>query len=303
MKPSSFVDDLQTCLGVEWKDYVLNKRRGGDSGRRGVRYEDYYCLYQLAGMLCALADGADVGGMLIEQQAEAIVDDLVITSPSGSQYFQCKNTSRITWTGGRHPLKDDFSAQMRLLAYQGNKRWAKTILAVSEPKLAAKLRDNIPQEILSHTEVDDFPYCDGVLNRLVVESEELRQYLMELARVDAAADDQLADVLGALMYGLLKRDGRGTVQDFLLDAQSLSPHLIRLMPNQLVDFSLIPGFEDRLARIRGLNYSLSRGFFRWEGFGMSGVLPYHCLDEQFVQFQNRVLALKPATFDAFERLL
>lgn len=86
-------------------------------------------------------------------------------------------------------------------------------------------------------------------------------------------------------------------------AQSLCPHVIRLMPAQLTEFSLMPGFEEQLARIRGLNYDLSRGFFCWKGFGMSGVLPYNCLDEQFVRFQNRVLDLKPTTFDAFERLL
>ncbi len=309
MLSAKFSEALEECLGAVWKDYVANKRRGGDSGRKGVQYEDTYCAYQLSRLLCCLATGNDVGDATLDLQAEAVVDDLVIIESEVTRYFQCKNASKVSWEAGKHPIKDDFSAQMCLALHQGaqasasNKKQVKTILTVSSPALADTLSKNIPDSIADHAEVDYFPYFDGSLNRLVLEFDALREQLSTLAKHDNPADDQLEAVLGALMLGIRKRNGQGSVQEMLQAAQAVSPHLIRLMPSQVAEFKLIDGVEELLAQIPGLNYDLSRGFFSWKAFGTSGTLPYSCLDEQFGRFQRRLLDLKPSTFDAFEGLL
>lgn len=111
-------------------------------------------------------------------------------------------------------------------------------------------------------------------------------------------------MLGALLHGITTANsGCGTCDELLISAQSLSPHLIRLMPHQIVDFTLLDGFTEVLDQIDGLLYCLSKGFFQWEAFGTSGVFPHNCLSQEFGRFQRRIINHKPPTFDAFELLL
>jgi hypothetical protein len=208
----------------------------------------------------------------------------------------------ISWSAGEHPLKDDFNAQITLCTHL-NQQSVRTTLVVPTEQLSQDLQGSIPGAIAAHTDVFWFPYCDGKVNRLVLENPALRSLLKQLARVDNPTNDELTNVFGALLHGITIKDGRGTCDDLLAGAQSLCPHLMRLMPDQVNGFKLLDGFDEVLAKIDGLMYRLSKGFFHWEAFGTSGVFPQNCLSQEFGRFQRRVVESKPVTFDEFEILL
>lgn len=303
MPSEQFSRDVTECLGDEWASYVKNKRRGGDSGEKGVRFEDLYAAYHLASSLVAVVNSQDEEHPVLEQQADAIVDDLVIRRIARDNYYQCKNSASVSWSGGDHPIQDDFAAQIQLHNYQKNGVIGRATLVVPSDELAATLRATVPANIAQNTDVDCFPYFDGRINRVAIESTTIRPLLAELARVDNPDDDQLADVLGALMMGIRRSNGKGNSEEMLHYAQSLSPHLIRLLPAQVRGFTLDPECAEQLAKIEGLVYGVSRGFFHWSGYGTSGVFSQNCLSPEFRRFQARVIASRPSDFDAFEVLL
>lgn len=296
---------VTTCLGPDWATYVANKRQGGNNGQKGVRYEDFFATHRLAEELCASLDTTGTPMPFFELQAEAIVDDLVVRwGQSQTTYYQCKNVQAVSWNSGtgEHSLQSDFNAQVVLSAYleQPNVR---TTLVVPTQTLSNNLQSSCPAAIANHTDVLYFPYCDGKMNRLVHENSAVLSSLTQLARVDNPTNDELANVFGALLHGITINNGQGTCGDLLASAQSLSPHLIRLMPDQVSAFNLLDGFDGVLAKIDGLKYRLSKGFFHWEAFGTSGVFPQNCLSQEFERFQRRVVQQMPVTFDEFEVLL
>ncbi len=298
-----FKHDVTQSLGADWAIYVTNKRQGGDNGQKGVRFEDFFAAYRLAAELVTDLLSPGIALPFFQLQAEAVVDDLVVTwGNSQANYYQCKNVAAVSWTSGAHPLQEDFGAQAVLSAHQ-NQGGAKTTLVVPNEPLFASLNASIPASIVAHTDVVWFPYCEGKLNRIVLESSDLRHSLTQLARVDNPSDDELVNVYGALMYGLMANNFQGDCHALLAGAQSLSPHLIRLMPHQVANFALLDGFEEALASVDGLVYRLSKGFFHWEAYGTSGVFSQNCLSIEFERFQRRVVERKPTTFDDFEVLL
>lgn len=303
MLSPQFVSSVTQALDKNWLTYIERKRRGGDNGQKGVRFEDFFAAYRLAEELCRKLVAPENEVPFFELQAEAIVDDLVVTwGSSKAIYYQCKNVAEISWDSGKHPLSHDFHAQYLLSSYV-NQTNVRTAVVVPTEKLSRMLTCSTPTNISHHTDVLCFPYCDGKLNRVVLESPALRSFLTQLSRVEDPKDDELVDVFGALLHGILSNHGRGDCGQFLSGAQSLSPHLIRLMPDQLTHFKLLEGFEATLAKVEGLLYRLSRGFFHWEAFGTSGVFRQNCLSQEFERFQRRIVECQPATFDEFEVLL
>lgn len=310
MLSEDFKKMLAESLGDTWVSYITNKKRGGNNGQKGTRFEDFFTAYKLAKELVKSLGNNRYHTTSFEQQSEAIVDDLVITyhlsHPSKVIYYQCKNyqsqISSTFWTSGKHSLADDFAAQIHLCRLMKQDK-ALTALVVSTKEAADILKDNLPTSIADHTEVFCFPYCEGKINRLVLESTELRGLLMQLTRVAQPTDDELVNTFSALMCGIIRNTEQATCQELLAIAQSMSPHLIRLMPDQVANLELAKGFEQQLTDIRELTYSFDRGFFHWEALGMSGVYPHHCLSEEFQHFQQKIIQYRPTTFDDLEKYL
>lgn len=298
-----FKSSVTKVLGERWIAYIERKKIGGDNGQKGVRFEDFFAAYRLAEELSNRLASPSNPTPFMALQAEAIVDDLVVTwGNSKATYYQCKNVAKISWSSGTHPLADDFRAQY-LLSSHLNQTDIRTAIVVPTEELSRTLACSTPSEISHHTDVLCFPYCDGKFNRLVLENSQLRDLLIKLSRVADPANDELVNVFGALLHGILSNNGRGDCDQLFLGAQSLSPHLIRLMPDQLADFKVLDGFETTLAKVAGLMYRFSRGFFHWKAFGTSGVFHQNCLSQEFERFQRRVVECQPATFDEFEVLL
>jgi hypothetical protein len=238
----------------------------------------------------------------LREQAEAIVDDLTLEWEDRTRYHQLKNVQSLSWTGGDHPLMTDFELQKKFADDQKIAQ-CETVLVVPTAGLANSMKADMPDAIKSHSSVEEFPYCGGSLNRLVLEHQPLRELLTELTRVDNPTSDELGCAFGALIMGILHKDGDALSEEMFREGQKARPNLIRLLPGDLQHFEYATDFEKNLAKVDGLSYGLSRGFFFWEAFGTSGVLSYNCLSDEFAAFQRRIVQHAPETFDDFWGLL
>lgn len=302
----AYYDAVQQCLGADVAAYAKNKRTGGNNGKKGARYEDFFAAkHVLDEVLAQLAAPGALGWPTLEEQADALVDDLVMYRADRTDYYQLKNSAVVSWTGGDHPIEKDFADQVTLANYQVMPSPA-THLVVPEPQLRQTLHGNMPQAIQHHSTVEHFPYFEGSVNLRVQGDLALQSKLKILARTEEPELDQLADVFSALLYGLIRADWHGPVdQIYLVARRQMRPGLLALLPDELRNFHYMEGFTDVLANIPGLAYGCPKGFFDWRAdeSGTSGILSCDCLSDEFLKFQRRVIDASPRTFDDFEELL
>lgn len=235
-------------------------------------------------------------------QILGFVDDAVVHSEAGIEYSQLKNVEALTWTGGDHPLEDDFAFQYQLALELGDEN-PKTHLIVSKPDLCRTLEAKIPPSIASHTEVRHFPYGSGSKNRLLLECPALQSVLTPLSKKPNPSLADLESVFGVLIIATMSEPEGGTVDALLRVANREQPYQLRML--DVVDLKqyVTSEFEAALAAVPGLTYSLDKGFFSWAAFGMTQTLHTDCTSAEFARFQKRIVQAQPVTFDDFEELL
>lgn len=290
---------LAAGLGQAAATYAANKHRGGASGKKGSRYEDYFLAYKVAEIV-SRRTVADAPWPRLVGQSQGFVDDVVINDAAATEHYQLKNAATITWLGGTHPIATDFAHQYVLAAYLQLPS-PTTHLVVPSATLAATLAGDMPSAISVHSSVVQFPYSE-TLNRLVLENISLHTVLGNLARTRNPSKDELVGVLGVLVMACGEFPAGGGVDEIIGIAN-------RYMPRQLKTVGVVApvllrtDFVKILARIGGLTYDVNQGFFAWSGFGTYGTLNFDCADERFDAFQLLVEQKQPMTFDGFEELL
>lgn len=298
--PDQLKDLISTELGEDAFRYLLNKNRGGSSGKKGSRYEDIFFGYKIAEVAVEYF-GQPGPWPLVHSQVLGFVDDVVVRASSKSEYCQLKNVATLTWTGGEHPIATDFEYQHVIASKLGEPAPC-TQLVVSDQMLYDSLRESIPDRIKDYTSVKYFPYADGSLNRVVLESTDLRELLRPLSKSENPTLDELEGVLGVLIISSFHHPEGGTVDELLRSANRKTPNQLRsLVVADLKQF-IRDDFRAVLAAIPSLTYSFDKGFFTWSGFGTSGTFPQDCASEQFAEFQEEVVRQRPLTFEDFEGL-
>ncbi|RAS27942.1 hypothetical protein [Paraburkholderia bryophila] len=291
---------IERMFGQSGLKYLRNKHTGGTSGKKGTRYEDQFAAFKIAE---ALADHVRHGRQLpvIEEQALGFVDDLVVADSSATKYFQCKNSASVSWSGGDHPIGDDFKCQIDL-ATALQKPNPLVELVVAEAQTAENLADKIPPDIVACASVVHFPYF-GSLNRLVLTHAPLREHLLALTRKEKPDLDDLEGAFSALLLAWIKVVGESSVEAIAQAARQQSPQLLRTFPLTDGEQHLLPQFIDALAGVTDLRYSVKRGFFSWTAEGFSETFTCECGSEEFARFQQRVIRAKPSNLDDFWELL
>lgn len=290
-------------FGVERLRYARNKHRGGQSGRKGTRYEDYFATYRIAEVAAehANSDGEKPEWPRIEGQAVGFVDDLVIVTVVDSQHSQCKNSAAISWAGGEHPIADDFEMQ-RALAMATGKPNPTMELVVSDSALAEELRKSIPDKIGAYSSVRLFPYATTA-HRLVLEDKGIQGTLSHLTRVENPELDELSAAFQAILLSWIETDAQCSMGELIDRARKQSPQLLRTFPVTDGVEHLRSEFVTALASVNNLKYSVKRGFFSWHSSGTSGTFEHECGSAEFARFQERVIKHAPSDFDAFWDLL
>lgn len=291
---------IEKLFGADALTYLKNKHRGGVSGKKGTRYEDQFATFKVAE---SIASHVEHGKPLpfAEEQAFGFVDDLALAFTDATKYYQCKNSSSVSWTAGDHPICVDFKCQAEL-ANALQKPSPQTHLVVSDTEKAQALLSAVPTEIEAHSSVEYFPYF-GSVNRLVLEHAPLRKAMAALTRTEHPSDDDLASAFGALLLSWILVVGGCAVEDILQSARQRSPQLLRVFPLTDGTESLQQEFLDALAAVPNLHYSVKRGFFSCAAEGLSVTLDRDCASEEFLRFQRRVIQEKPRNFDDFWDLL
>jgi hypothetical protein len=292
---------IRRTFGDDAYTYALRKQRGGDSGKKGARYEDFFLAYKVAEIAVASL-GQPTPWPHLRGQVFGFVDDAVVQSPVQTEYSQLKNVSSITWTSGKHPLETDFLYQYQL-STELKLPSPITQLIVSNKQLKVELEATIPASIASHTRVLHFPYGDGSKNKLLLESPELQDLLRPLSKKPKPSLADLESVFGVLIIATFSEPHGATVDTLLRTANREQPYQLRCF--DVVDLKqyVQPEFEAVLASVPGLSYSFDKGFFSWSAFGTSQTLHTDCTSEEFARFQKRIVQKKSLTFDEFEELL
>ena len=282
-------------------DYARNKARGGASGKKGARYEDYVTAYLIAELLCEMLrrQPCMCWPRLISQDF-GFVDDVTVASGDATVFHQLKNVQALSWSSGPHPLEDDFRLQ---LTVANALRWPNpsTVLFTSDHSVVQSMRSAMPTDLVSSAKVRHFPF--DIANVLVQTFSPLRDVLIPLARTSNPSNDELGNVLGALISSLSRASDEVSVEALLHMAQGQSPTLIRLFPHQMAGVELAPQVVSVLDGIPGFCYCFDRGFFEWRCGSDSGVFSFSCLDHRFRRFQELASAQKPETFEDLENIL
>lgn len=295
-------DDIKACLGPEVAKYAANKHRGGSSGNKGTRYEDYFMAYRVAQEVAAIVSDPAREDPTIRGQCDGLVDDLRIATRDSTKYFQLKNQAKVNWTGGDHPIATDFEHQ-RSLSDHLKEPSPSTTLVVACTALAAVLGASIPESISAHTDVEHFPW-HSTPNRLVLEFPELQKHLALLSHSEDPTPDVLSAIFGMLLIACLNHPDGGSACEIARSAAQQHPGQLRPLPTtEDWESHLTTNFKQALFAVHGLVYSAKRGFFHWSGFGTSGVFGSSVLSEEFKQFQNDIVQRQPKTFEEFEEVL
>lgn len=294
--------DIHACLGKDAAAYAANKARGGSSGKKGARYEDFFLAYKTAEAAVCLLDDPDGHNPHVQGQVFGFVDDARVASDAATHYFQLKNKDAVSWVDGVHPLETDFAYQV-VLSKHLNEPETATHLVVPTAQLAEGLRASIPATIAGHSHVHHFPWCETA-NRLVLECEELREWLLRLASIENASHDVLSGALGSLLLASIERPDGATVRELVDCARSMFPGQLRMLPaSEDWERHFLPAFQQVLAKIPGLVYGAKRGFFHWSAFKTHGVFGSHVISDEFAEFQNLIIETNPKTFEEFEEVL
>ena len=295
-------DAVAAYFGASAVVYLLNKARGGASGKKGSEYEQQFTTAKVVELLNDQLQSFNTDWPVLEEQAFGFVDDLVVRKSASVHFHQLKNMQSLSWYAGEHPLATDFARQVELCCRLKSAP-AKTTLVVSSQAVCKTMQDSMPSQIDCHSTVEFFPYAGHSINKLVMEHAPLRRALSQLTSTDQPNVNDLEAAFGVLMMGTKSANGPVSVQSIVNKAQSLYPSALRLFPWDLDQFKLDNQFVKVLEKIHGLVYGVERGFFHWDTFGMSGVLQYNCLDPRFTKFQSVVIKYSPSNYDELEKFL
>ncbi|MEB3230816.1 MAG: hypothetical protein VKJ64_07395 [Leptolyngbyaceae bacterium] len=290
--------DIQQQFDAATLAYLQNKTRGGDSGQKGTRYEDYFAVYKLTQLAQAILETGLTAAF--RSQILAFVDDLIIDIDAEPlQHYQLKNSPTVSWNAGDRPIQADFDKQQQLNQAQLN-RESDLSLVVSDANCAKRLQNTMPGAIAPFSRVQYFPKPSPLLAWLE-QVPEWKQAIVYLSAFDNPEPDKMEYVVKALM-GAWITCKTASALELLTIAQQQSPQYIRSFQT---DLTLDVEVKTILGNIPDFRYSFSKGFLHWDYADglISGTPPYSADTDAFRRLQERIKERKPTTFEELENLL
>lgn len=273
---------------------------GGESNKRGNRYEDGFAVYRLIRLAPRVIHEGIV--VRIKEQAGCPVDDLLILEANVHHYYQLKDDRQITWGAASGKLRREFLDQKTQCESGGEE--ATLTVVVSREDRRVSLVKHLPGELEGFVRVVHFPPVrrPSELTRRPDTREDLIRIIpwkvpghaglvdlacgFHLAWVESQPDSEGFGDLGAMIAWLRRQPAF---------------QLVRPLPDPI--HPLWIRFEEIVSAILGLSWCVDRGYFEWfyppreAGHGEA------CDGENFRRFVDRVLDRVPTTFEEFEVLL
>ncbi|WP_179043991.1 hypothetical protein [Sphingobium lactosutens] len=288
---------ISAVAGANGLDYAKNKNRGGRSSAKGRDFEIVYGAYRIVLEAAnALRDGALGTDISFHDQVLCFVDDFVASGPGGRTLAQLKSGA-ASWTGGDHPLGDDFRLQAKLDATCGVA--ANYELVVGDDARRDALLIDRPTD-LSAVSVVSFP---GELEDLDLISrlDDLAAALAELSPRDA--ERVVREQVWRMLLGTWQGSRGDQTLASIIHAAGHGPGAIvaPLSP----PYILSDEAKKTLDKVDGLRFNIHKNFFTYDALGwmVRGIADYHCYTPQFEAFVTELTTSQPTDFLSFWAVL
>ena len=296
--PMGSIKHIESIFDLKTAEYVLRKNRGGRNAARGIDFETVFAITKIGELVHELVSGNE--DLTITKQALEFVDDIQFHSHTRKDDYQLKDALRVSWSGRKAQIRNDFIDQQRL-NLEHHRCESTQHLVVSRDELATKLKSTMPKKISPHSRIEVFPPTGDSANALLITSPRVRAAIAEACCSPDEAD-KLEAVFGALFsaWGTVPPTRPISLAEVLEQARKFSNYLrvIQNVPPLPEDIEII------LKGIDGLHFEIFRGFFRWQyRRADSGVLSYSCLDLKFHRFLAHLRRSIPTSFESLEPLL
>jgi hypothetical protein len=297
-------DKIRTLFGEEGVSRIDARHKGGESGQKGTRFEDYFAVYLLVTLLGqSYGSGKfrDSSKTTLHSQAYAFVDDLVVELKKRRvvEHYQLKNASSVSWGSGDGSIKEDFLCQAKLCDEEGLK--SRLYLVVSNKSQQKNLDKKRKEKNVECNGVLYFPYATP--NELLLTYKPFRRALVRISPFGLS--DAESDKLSALAT-------------FLVGIWASAPNKISLeeLAKQLEGKPMLymrPMGQPRrfpadvakiLRRIPGFIFRVRKGYLFWNwGQADNGIYPFHTGTKAFQNLTKRIRKSRPKTFEALEEQL
>lgn len=293
-------EEIESLFGTDSVERIDARHKGGESGQKGTRFEDYFATHLLASRL-GEAYGQkgfrDHNEITFHSQAYAFVDDLVVELKGKGlvEHYQLKNASSVSWGSGEDSIGVDFASQGELCSKKGLK--GRLFLVVSSKSQRRKLDEKRKAKNINCEKVLYFPYA--IPNNLLLTYKPFRHALVKISPFHKK--DAENDKLSALATFLL---GTWVAAPNKLALEELAKKLeesgcparpmgrTRKLPSDVAKIlKVIPGFK----------FWIRKGYLFWEWRQTdNGMYPFHTGTKAFDNLSKRIRQSRPNTFEALE---
>lgn len=272
-------------LGAEAAKYVANKNRGGRNNANGATYESYYAAAQIAAELAeALRTGDDGTHTWLQEQQLCFIDDLIIERLAGRRLSQLKSGKSTAWTGGDHPIQDDFRMQRRLDEALGVS--AEYELVVSDTAVQADLQKAKPHDI--DAQVVHFSR-EADLDRLFAEHPDVVEALDEISTFEPRPSVR-RQVFTTLLGAWVTSGSRISLAEFAERAAS-GPGPLVAVPGP--EYVLPAPVEENLRRIAGLDFAIRKKHLYCRFGSLEGLSAFRGGSPECAAFERYIVESRP----------
>lgn len=297
-------DGIKAVVGEDNVAYLDQKLRGGESGHKGSRYEQFFGVHRIARLARNLIEREE--DARVEWQSDGFVDDFVVRRDHKRSFkgYQLKNSDAVSWIAGDHPIVSDFAMQHEICREE-NYSDIRLRLVCSDEARAGKLKAEVPDHISGYSSAFFFPYNESH-PQLMYTFPWVREDFAYLSRNPRAAVIDASEVAQVLLGAWDCMAPKALVSEVVAQARSLSPSVLRaLKSDEQATEQLSAEIKMLLDSIPDFEYRIDRGFLAWSAMdsSTSGILSFDCFDDKFHAWQTKVLKLAPSTFEELEVIL
>jgi len=250
---------LNELIGADCESYfsyLKNKNKGGLNNSKGNTFENHFTIYKIARSFNKFYKEDN---LYFSSQMFAFVDDLVIEQydehKNNGWFYQIKNVQTLDWSGGTHPLENDFINQRLVSERLGLP--SSLGLVVSTDNVFEKLQSTQPDN-LKHVELINFKSANSIPS-LIRDNELIRKELIRMCAFENPPNFVL-ETLAAILLGSWDSSDKKKVSlgEIIENCYRLNPHYIRGLENKIS-----ASLEKLFAAIAGFTYKVEGGYIRW----------------------------------------
>lgn len=277
---------IERVCGAQAAAYAAHKHQGGRSNQQGASFETAFAAYQIAlvgRQACLEPEACD--DAWFQAQTGGFIDDLATVTVQATTLAQAKSGT-ASWTGGDHPLADDFRMQRELDREAG--RPARYELVVASDERADAMRESRPGD-LAEVKITAFRCEVDHWLDLFTSHPELREALdaISLRRPQTIVREQTFQLI---LGWWLHHGCRGSLLDMMSELAERPDALVRV-PGP--DYALPSEVVAALANVAGLVWAIKGRHFAYEVGNLKGWAAFLCGSEHFRRFEHFMLEQRP----------